>query len=137
MAPMFDERERTAESIFVHDEQMRFIARRRGLETLAAWAADAMGMTSEDKSRYSLRLIEAFVGGTTEEKLAETVQTDLERAGKPALSTHVGTTFARAVADATFELRGGKAPSASPQAPPRTNWSNHNARQSHNWGWGL
>ena len=133
MAHLFDERERTAENIFVHEEESRFLAHRRGMEAIAVWAADSMGLTPEDRSTYTQRIVDAFVSGTPEDRLVTAIQTDLERAGKPALSTNVGTVLAQAVAEATLTLRGQPDRVVAPQAQRTRSLP----KQSPSWGWGL
>ncbi len=137
MAPMFGERERAAENIFVHDEELRFLAHRRGIEALSAWAVESMELSPEDGSRYTQHVVDAFVAGTPEDRLIASIQTDLERAGKPALSTNVGTILAQAVATATIALRGQREQAVSPQADPRTEWERRHRRPGRSWGWGL
>ena len=135
MGSMFDERERAAEGIFIRDEELRFLARRRGVEGLAAWAADSMAMDEDSKRGFSRRLVDLFLAGVPEHELVEIAQTDLERAGKPALSTNAATVLAQAIADATMTLKG-RAPLAVASGEPRAMFE-HPARPAHSWGWGL
>jgi hypothetical protein len=137
MAGLFNERERTAENIFAHDEELRFLARRRGFEVLAAWAAESMELSEEDRSRYTLRIVGDFVSGVPEQRLMSTIQTDLERAGKPALSTSVGTVLAQAVADATLAQRGPLGPPTSKATDPRAEWARNRPKSGNSWGWSL
>ena len=139
MAPLFVERERAAEGIYIRDEELRFFASRNGLRTLATWAGESIGLEAADIQAYGQRLVDAFVAGTPEDQIMRSVQTDLERAGKPALSTHVGTVLAQAVAQAAETLRHGPArePGTPPATDPREEWDRHHRNQPHTFGWSL
>ena len=106
MTGLFDEREHAAENLFAHEEELRFLAHRRAILSLGAWAAECMGLSAEAGRHYEAGLVDALVAGTLEERIVAEVQTDLERAGKPALSTTVGTVLSQAIAQATDELQG-------------------------------
>lgn len=117
MSRLLDEREHAAEGLFAHDEELRFLARRRAIEALSAWATEAMSVEGEAAAGYETRLVDAFVSGTPEDRILAQVQTDLERAGKPALSTTAATVHAQALAQATDELHGRVAPQPRPAQP--------------------
>ena len=110
MSTMLRKREEAAEYLFALDEELRFFARRRAVEALGAWATEAMALRGESAARYEARLVDAFVSGAPEERLLAQVQTDLERAGKPALSTTAVIFHAQALAQATDVLHGRIAP---------------------------
>lgn len=110
MTRLFEEREYAAENLFAHDEELRFLAQRRAIHGLGAWAAECMAMNAEAALIYEGKLVDAFVAGTLESAIVAQVQTDLEHAGKPALSTTVGTVLAQATAEAIEDLRGHGAP---------------------------
>lgn len=107
---------RQADDIFVTGEQIRSLARRRGFESVATWAAECMGLSAHDTASYEAGVLAALVETSADARLLCRIQTDLERAGKPALSTYAGTIFANAVADALADLQ---APAAGPVAGPR------------------
>lgn len=133
MTRLFEEREYAAENLFAHDEELRFLAQRRAMHSLGAWAAECMAMSPEAALDYEGRLVDAFIAGTLESAIVAQVQTDLEHAGKPALSTTAGTVLAQATAAAIEGLRGHKA-----SAPPTEAHAvrAHRAAAAHDfWGW--
>ncbi len=125
MARLFEQRERAAEGIFAHDEEARFVAHRRGLEALAAWASESMSFDETTRVAYADRLLDAYISGVREDEIIAAVQTDLERAGKPTLTGQVGLVLSQAIAEATAQAhaRPGtphashKEKSASPRKP--------------------
>ncbi len=95
MASFFDERERAAEYGFVHAEELRFVAARRGVETLGLWAAQRMRMA--DPATYAAGLVEAMTGGAGEAAVLARVIADpsaggasrhRQRRGRGALARH-------------------------------------------------
>ena len=135
MGSIFDERERASEGIFVREEELRFLARRRGVELFAAWAAQSMSLDEDSERGYTRRLVDLLLAGVPEHELVEIAQTDLERAGKPALSTNAGAVLAQSIADATTALRG-RAP-LTPSSGDARGAFEQPARPAHSWGWGL
>jgi hypothetical protein len=133
----FDERERAAENLFAHDQQRQFLARRRGIEVAAAWAAETMGLGPDERSRYVQSFVDAFILGGMEDRLILTMQTDLERAGKPAFSGQVGLILSRAAAEAALDQRGQPDLMRDGPADPRAEWERHHPRPVHHWAWGL
>lgn len=103
MGRLFEQRERAAEGIFVHDEEARFVARRRGIEKLAAWAGESMEFDETGRAAYRNRLVDAFIGGIHEDEIVAAVQRDIEHAGKPSLTGQVGLVLTQAIAEATLE----------------------------------
>ena len=53
---IFDERERTFEQIFVHDEDLRFRALARRNRLLGLWAAQQMSFTKDQAAQYASQL---------------------------------------------------------------------------------
>ncbi|MGT2478080.1 DUF1476 domain-containing protein [Methylobacterium oryzae CBMB20] len=76
----FDEREQAFERLFAHEEEVRFHARNRRNQLLAAWAGERMRLTGQAAEGY----ITAFVehGAVTgDEALIAKLQADLKAAG--------------------------------------------------------
>ncbi len=92
--------------IVLSRDQIQVIACKRGLEAVAAWAAECMGMGAREAADYERGIIDAFAQTPIETRLLCRIQTDLERAGKPALSTCAGMIFANAAAEALADLEG-------------------------------
>lgn len=130
MSQFLKDRERAAEGIFVREEELRFLAVRRGLQSLAGWAAEAMGLDKEAAKTYEDALVGDFLSGAPENAVVARVSTDLERAGKPAMSTTVGTTLSQAVAEATLALRGRKV-SAAERDDALETWSERHKAHAH------
>lgn len=89
MTTSFEKRERAAEGLFVRKEEARFLAHRSAIEALGSWAGESMELDAAAQAAYSQQLVGRLVAGATDDELVMTVQTDLERAGKPSLSGHV------------------------------------------------
>ena len=102
MASFFDERERAAEYGFVHAEELRFLAARRGVETLGIWAAQRMRMA--DPATYAAGLVEAMTGGAGEAAVLARVIADLQRAGQADIGNEAGAVLSRATAEAHGKL---------------------------------
>ena len=92
--------------IVLSQAQIDMLARKRGLEAVAAWAAECMGLSAREASEYERTILNAFSHSPIEMRLLCRIQTDIERAGKPALSTYAGTIFTNAAADALTDLEG-------------------------------
>ena len=106
MTNMLERRERAAESAFVRAEETRFLARRAGVEALAGWAAEGMGLKDTARAAYVDAIGARFLTGARESDIILRVGSDMERAGKPALATNVDVVYARAVAEASGGTRG-------------------------------
>lgn len=135
MGSLLNERERAAENLFAREEELRFFARCRGLDAVASWAATEMGLDEEDAAAYAQRIINRFLGGVGERDLIMTVQNDLERAGKPAVSTTTEIVFAQAVSAATTALKAHYAPPASSGRDPVEIFNEHRQKPNPFWGW--
>lgn len=131
MPGLFEERERAAETAFVHQEELRFLAHRRAIQSLAAWAAQSMEYDAERARQYVDALLDAFVTKAPDDRLVERVQGDLEAAGKPSLTTQVGPTLTRALAAAQDELRGRTPREGS--GDPLSSWSSRHPTRT-TWG---
>ena len=101
MTRSLDWREPAADTAFTRAEGTRFLARRAGLEALARWAAKNFGFDEPGRVAYVTDIVARFLAGANEMDLILRVRSDLERAGKPALSTHADAVHARAVREAS------------------------------------
>ncbi|MDP2354695.1 MAG: ATPase inhibitor subunit zeta [Beijerinckiaceae bacterium] len=83
---LFESRTRAFEAKFVHDEDVRFRARARRNRKLAAWAAERMSLSGDERAAYELFIIQlgVFYG---DQGVRERLLHDLEKAGKP-ISAH-------------------------------------------------
>ena len=101
MTTSLEWRERAAEAAFVRADKADVLGRRVGIEALARWAADNFGFDEPGRAAYVAAIMARFLAGADVTDIVLRVRTDLERAGKPALSTHADAVFSRAEADAT------------------------------------
>lgn len=92
--------ERAEEAYFVHSNDMRFVARRAGLAALATWAGEGMGWDNAQTAGYVEMIVASFLAGKSADEIVMRVRSDLERSGKPALSTVADDILAQAEAEA-------------------------------------
>jgi hypothetical protein len=88
MTGAFEDREKTYESKWAHDEDVRFrtIARRNKL--LGLWAAGEMGLSGAAAESYAHVLLDLEVKGGRDEDLVQKIRADFDTQ-KIALSDHV------------------------------------------------
>lgn len=132
MTTLFEQRERAAEYGYAHGEELRFLALREATESVAHWAAEAIGQPAEAGADYAAALVGRLVGGAREADLVMRVKQDLEAAGHPDLAREVSGRFGQAVATADDRLHG--------RLPPRHEPAVHGAAKSTShphgfWGW--
>jgi hypothetical protein len=73
----FDEREKSMEAKWAHDEDLRFRAITRRNKLLAEWAAETAGLKDADAVAYLANLLELEVRGATDEHLVKKIHDDL------------------------------------------------------------
>lgn len=132
MTSMFDQRERAAEYGFTHGEELRFLALREGIDTVAHWVAEAIGQPPEAGAGYADALIGRLAGGAGEADLVDRMKQDLKNAGHGDLVGEVGPRLSQAVAAADDRLHG--------RSPPRHEPAVHRPVKSEPhthgfWGW--
>ncbi len=110
MTTSMEWRERAAEAAFVRADKADVLGRRVGIEALARWAADNFGFDEPGRAAYVATVVARFLAGADVTDLVLRVRTDLERAGKPALSTHADAVFSRAQAEAMSRRSDGGLP---------------------------
>lgn len=81
MSKLFEERERAAEMLFVRSEEARFLMHCQGVRSLAAYAANELGIDGQGAAAYAHELLSALVHGTKEGDLIERVRADLAAGG--------------------------------------------------------
>lgn len=106
MSGFLDDREHAAENLFVHNEEMLFLARRAGVRDLARWAADAMGLAEAQRDTYVATLIDTMVDGSGDAAILQVVTKDLEAAGRGSDAADAARVLSQAVALAGDELSG-------------------------------
>lgn len=73
----FDRREEAFESLFAHDEELRFKAAARRAKLLGAWAADLLQKNSVDAETYAAELMALAVANGDEKSLFDRVRGDV------------------------------------------------------------
>ena len=81
MTRFFEERERAAEMLFVRQEEARFRAHAQGIQSLANFAAEALGVDHHSAVAYADELMTSVVHGAKDDVLVERVRADLEANG--------------------------------------------------------
>ncbi len=125
MTTSFEWRERTSEAAFARTEEADHLGRRAGIEALARWAAEGFGFDEPGRAAYVAAIMALFLAGADVTDLVLRVRSDLERAGKPALSTHADAVFSRAKAEAASH---GPAGGPSPRRDAGRSGTAHDAR---------
>ncbi|WP_407519896.1 DUF1476 domain-containing protein [Methylobacterium oryzisoli] len=105
MTTMFEERERAFETLFAHEEELRFLTLVRRNRMIGTWIARRLGLTEAEAEDYTRRLVETVALPLTEEALVARLRADLDARGVevrdlPALVT-------RCAAEAAREVRAG------------------------------
>lgn len=104
MTRLFEERERAAELIFAHAEEVRFLGRRRGVAALARWASERVGDDAGTADASARALVAAMVEGAKDETLIERVRSDLAARGVRENPDALRALLAQFVARATLDL---------------------------------
>ncbi len=77
----FDNRENAFENKFAHDEEMLFKITARRNKLLGLWAAEKMGLTSEEAAAYAASVVQADFEESGEEDVVRKLIGDLTSAG--------------------------------------------------------
>ena len=81
MSRFFEERERAAEMLFVRTEEARFRVHAQGVQSLAAYAAQVLGVDHFSALAYAEELMASVIQGTKDDALVDRVRADLEANG--------------------------------------------------------
>lgn len=76
-----NDREKAFENRFVHDEQLKFRAISRRNKLLGLWAAEKMGKTGDEASRYAIEVVKADMEEAGEEDVFRKIRRDFDAAG--------------------------------------------------------
>ena len=77
----FDDREKTYERKFVHDEETRFKINARRNKLLGLWVAELLGMEADEADAYAKQVVRADFEAPGEEDVFRKVWADLQQAG--------------------------------------------------------
>ena len=73
----FDDRERTEETRFKHNEELTFKARNRGNRMFGMWVAERLGLTGEAADSYAKDVVVADFEAPGDEDIFTKVRADL------------------------------------------------------------
>jgi hypothetical protein len=74
----FDDREKSFEKKFAHDEELRFKATARRNKLLGLWAAEKMGLAGDDAQNYAREVVKADFDEPGEEDVFRKVRGDFD-----------------------------------------------------------
>ena len=97
----FDDRENAFENKFAHDAEMQFKAEARGNKLLGLWAADKLGKTGEDATKYAAEVVQADFEEAGHEDVYRKVAGDL---GDRATETEIRTKMVECLAEAKAQI---------------------------------
>ena len=76
----FDEREKSFEKKFVHDEELQFKVNAKRNKYLGEWAAEKLGKLDTDKEEYIQEVIKSDFAEPGDEDVFRKIQGDLQKA---------------------------------------------------------
>ena len=85
----FDDREKTFESKWAHDEELRFRVYARRNKLLGLWAAEMMGLSGPQADDYAKEVISADFQEAGDEDVYRKVKGDLDAKGVDVTEHHV------------------------------------------------
>jgi hypothetical protein len=81
--PTFEDREKSFEKKFEHDQELQFKVNTRKNKMLGLWAADLMGKTGADAEAYAKDVVMADFEKPGDSDVVHKLMKDLAAAGKP------------------------------------------------------
>jgi hypothetical protein len=114
---LLQDRERAFESLFAHEEEMRFLAGARRNRLFGTWAAELLGLRGAEREAYVRAFLRLHVERQPDEALIDKVRGDLRVEGIEAGEEHVRGALAQAAGLAARRLAedaGGFPPAAAP-----------------------
>jgi hypothetical protein len=77
----FEERQKGFERKFAHDEELKFKATARRNRLLGLWAAEQMGLGSDDAKDYARQVVKADLAEPGEEDVFRKIRADFDAKG--------------------------------------------------------
>ena len=102
---LFDERERAFESLFVHEEEMRFRALAKRNQLFARWAADKLDLGGSEAQAYVRSFVDEAVRPEPAAILVSRVRSDFRTAGLAVPDEQIEEALARTTAEAARHVR--------------------------------
>jgi hypothetical protein len=100
----FDEREKTFERKFQHDQELAFKAKARRNKLLGQWAADQLGLTGDAREAYAREVVTADFEKPGDEDIVGKVAGDFARKGIKLDAARVRAELERFMAEAKKQL---------------------------------
>ena len=101
----FDDRDKSFENKFAHDEELAFKVTARGHKLLALWAAGKLGKTGADAEQYATTAVEAEFGQSKTD-LSAKLLADLAAAGLSITAKELKAELDRQLAAAKKQIMG-------------------------------
>jgi hypothetical protein len=105
MTTMFEERERAFETLFAHEEELRFLTLVRRNRMIGTWIARRLGLSEAEAEDYTRGLVEIAALPLTDEALVARIRADLDARGVEVRD--LSGLVARCAAEAAREVRAG------------------------------
>jgi hypothetical protein len=102
---LFDERERAFESLFAHDEELRFLALAKRNRLFGSWAAEQIGLRGAEYQSYVGSFVDCAVLPKCEEALITRVSGDLIANGVETSEARIRAAMTQAASRAAREVR--------------------------------
>jgi hypothetical protein len=102
----FDEREKTFEKQFVHDQELRFRALARRDKLLGRWAACKLGLTDADAEAYADELVTMSVSLPRDDDIVYKILADFKSKGVTQSDHQVRRTMEELMAQAKQQIAG-------------------------------
>jgi hypothetical protein len=102
----FDEREKTYENKFAHDQELEFKAKARRDKLLALWVAPLLGLTAEEAARYGKELAMSAHEKRHDDVVVQKILKDFEPKGVPMTEKKLRKQLADLTAEARTQVMG-------------------------------
>jgi hypothetical protein len=106
---IFEDRQRAFERMFVHDEETRFRALARRNKFLGQWAAEQLGLSSQDASAYVEEIRNITVAAQGDEQIVRKLHQDFEGAGVTVSESQIREKMSELLVKAVTQIRSGAA----------------------------
>jgi hypothetical protein len=104
---LFDERERAFESLFVHEEDLRFRVRARRNRLFGSWAAEQIGLSGAEHDEYVASFLRCALERRPDELLIDRVRAAFLAHGVPAFDGRIRAALTEGWRRAALEIRDG------------------------------
>lgn len=104
---MFDQREESFEKIFVHEEELHFLAEARRNKLLGLWVAEKLGESGGAATAYAEGLVVAVTAKKADDIVVTRILNDFMTAGVHQSEHQIRRHMDEFLAQATAEIRAG------------------------------